>query len=155
MKERIDSNEYASKAKKLFLDGYNCSQAVALAFNDLMKMDEKTLICLSSSFGGGMGRLREVCGAVTGAFMVLGVLYGFDKSDKRDKKGEHYERIQEFAHKFGKENGSYICRDLLGLSEEEKDFRPSERTKEYYNNRPCPDKVYNAAFLLAEYINNN
>lgn len=141
----------ADRAKELFLSGYNCAQAVFCAFCDELSIDENLAQAISSSFGGGMGRMREVCGAVSGALMVLGAKYGYtDKSDKT-KKAEHYRRVQEFAKYFKEENGSIICRELLGLSKGEKnDPIPGERTKEYYKKRPCPEIVYIAAKILEE-----
>lgn len=148
----LDAKEYAEKAEKLFTEGYNCAQAVVYAFNDILELDDKMILSLSSSFGGGMGRLREVCGAVTGAFMVLGVLYGYSEVNASDK-GEHYTRIQEFANRFKEDNGSIICRELLGLGSGASEPTPEKRTKEYYEKRPCPKKVYSSAYILAEYIN--
>ena len=95
----LDAKLYAQKAEGLFTEGYNCAQAVVFAFNDVLNLDDKMILSLSSSFGGGMGRLREVCGAVTGAFIVLGVLYGYSDVDAPDT-GEQYERIQESAKRF-------------------------------------------------------
>jgi len=148
----LDANEYGKKAEDLFRQGYNCAQAVVLAFNDILGLDDGMLLSLSSSFGGGMGRLREVCGAVTGAFIVLGVLYGYSDVNTTDK-GEHYKRIQEFANRFKEDNGSIICRELLGLSSGASEPTPERRTKEYYDKRPCPKKVYSSAYILAGYIN--
>lgn len=141
----------ADRAKELFLSGYNCAQAVFCAFCDELSIDENLAQVISSSFGGGMGRMREVCGAVSGALMVLGAKYGYnDKSDPY-KKAEHYRRVQEFAKYFKEENGSIICRELLGLSKGEKsDPTPGERTKEYYKKRPCAEIVYTAAKILEE-----
>ncbi len=141
----------ADRAKELFFNGYSCAQAVLCAFCDELSIDEETAQAISSSFGGGMGRMREVCGAVSGALMVLGMKYGYtDKSDP-SKKAENYKRVQEFAKYFKEENGSIICRELLGLSKGEKsDPIPGERTKEYYKKRPCPEIVYTAAKILEE-----
>ncbi len=148
----LDAETYGNKAESLFREGYNCAQAIVYAFNDIMELDDKTLLSLSSSFGGGMGRLREVCGAVTGAFMVLGVLYGYSDVNASDK-GEHYTRIQEFANRFKEDNGSIICRELLGLGPGSSDSTPEKRTKAYYEKRPCPKKVYSSAYILADFIN--
>ena len=104
------------KAMALFEEGYNCAQAVFLAFEDLHGFDRHTAAALSSSFGGGMGRLREVCGTVSGMFMVAGVLYGYEDPKDREAKAEHYARIQELAGMFEQQNGSIVCRELLGLS---------------------------------------
>lgn len=146
---------HAEKARNYFLEGYNCSQAVFLAFSDLTGMDEKTALLISSSFGGGMGRLREVCGAVSGMFMTAGILYGYTDPKAGNEKVEHYKRIQELAAAFKKRNGSIVCRDILGKIAEDKSFIPSERTAEYYKTRPCIKMVEDASEVLDEYIKNN
>lgn len=144
--------DHTKKAKELFLQGANCSQSVAAAFSDIVDLDETTLLKISSSFGGGMGRLREVCGACSGMFMIAGLLYGtYDISDS-NLKGKHYERIQELARRFQEENGSIVCRDLLGLDHKSDIPIPEERTKQYYQKRPCAELVENAAKILEEYI---
>ena len=141
----------ADRAKELFLNGYNCAQAVFCAFCDEIGVDEETAQAISSSFGGGMGRMREVCGAVSGALMVLGAKYVYTDKSEPSKKAEHYKRVQKFAEYFKEENGSIICRELLGLSRGEKSSPiPSDRTKEYYKKRPCPEIVYIAAKILEE-----
>ncbi|MGN0165781.1 MAG: C-GCAxxG-C-C family protein [Lachnospiraceae bacterium] len=148
-------NDRAEKAMQLFRDGYNCAQAVFLSFSDLYNMDEKDALRLSSSFGGGMGRLREVCGAVSGMFMAAGMLYGYyDPADYEGKK-QHYARIQELAHSFEEINGSIICRVLLGLEQGKDVPVPEKRTEEYYKKRPCVQLVGIAASLLDEYVNNH
>lgn len=141
------------KAKELFLKGYNCSQAVVGAFCEDLGLDFETAMKLSSSFGGGMGRLREVCGAVSGAFMVAGLKYG--SSDPADKtaKTEHYKLIQEMAAKFKEQNGSIICRDLLGVGDKKETHVPEDRTKEYYKKRPCAELVELAAKITEEVLN--
>ena len=132
------------RAKELFFEGYNCSQAVV--------GEKSKIISMVSSFGGGMGRLREVCGAVSGIFLVAGALYGYDDPKDLNAKKEHYQRIQELAAKFKEINGSIICRELLGLDGKDTTPSPSPRTKEYYEKRPCPDKIGSAARLMEEYI---
>lgn len=138
----------------LFESGYNCSQAVVLAFADILGADEKMLAKIASSFGGGMGRLREVCGAVTGAFMVLGLLYGYDNAEAGAEKAEHYARIQHFAERFSGETGSIVCRELLGLSKKKEPPTPDARTAEYYKKRPCKELVGLSAEILEEMIEN-
>lgn len=130
---------HAEKAKSLFKQGYNCSQAVYLAFCDVTGMDEKTALMLSSSFGGGMGRMREVCGAVSGMFMVAGQLYGYSDPNDRNAKAEHYALIQRMAAKFREKNGSIICRELLGTNDSAPN--PTERTDRFYKKRPCAELV--------------
>ena len=140
------------KAIGLFENGYNCAQSVVLAFSDLTEIDEKALAMLSSSFGGGMGRLREVCGAVTGAFMVLGLLYGYDSAETGANKAEHYMRIQHFAERFSEETGSIVCRELLGIDKKKDSPIPDKRTAEYYKKRPCRELVGLSAEILEEMI---
>ena len=137
-----------------FMKGYNCSQSIVLAFADMLPVDEATLLKLSSSFGGGMGRLREVCGSVRGMFMVAGLLYGYDGPETGQIKADHYARIQELAHKFEEQHGSIICREMLGLSVKHDVPVPEARTAEYYKTRPCAAKVESAAKIFAEYLKN-
>lgn len=141
---------HEEKAKMLFKEGYNCSQAVFAAFCDVTGIDEKTALRLSSSFGGGMGRMREVCGAVSGMFMVLGCLYGYEGAAQNDEKKEHYARIREAAEQFKKENGSIICRELLEGAKS--GGEPEARTPEYYKKRPCSEYVALCAAITDKYI---
>lgn len=144
-----------------FLGGCNCSQAIMLAFLDLIDLDESTALKVSCSFGGGMGRLREVCGAFSGIVMVAGLLYGYDDVKDPALKKEHYKRVQELAERFKNankcvagENGSIVCRELLGLKNGESEGgAPSERTKQYYAKRPCTQIIGNAAEILEQFIN--
>ena len=140
------------KAIKAFKEGYNCAQSIMVAYADLMEVDEKTAVRMASSFGGGMGRMREVCGAVSGIFMVAGYLYGYDAPGDYEGKKELYRIIQDLANEFKKESGSIICRELLGLDGNDNSHVPSKRTKEYYDKRPCPEKVGLASRILEEYI---
>ena len=142
--------EHKYLAAELFLEGYNCAQAVAVAFTDLTGMDKKEAAKLASPFGGGMGRMREVCGAVSGMFMVLGSLYGYDNSDADSKKKDLYKQVQELAEQFKQENGSIICREIL--KNPPSDPNPSPRTAEYYAKRPCARMVMTAAKLMDEFI---
>ncbi len=136
-----------------FMKGYNCSQSVALAFSDMFDIDEATLLKLTSSFGGGMGRLREVCGSVSGMFMVAGLLYGYDGPETGQLKADHYARIQELARRFEEKHGSIVCRELLGLSVRHDVPVPEARTSEYYKKRPCPEIIGDAAEILEQFIN--
>jgi len=142
--------EHSMKAAELFLNGYNCAQAVAVAFCDVTGLDESAAAKMASPFGGGMGRLREVCGAVSGMFMVLGCLYGYDSSDDDQKKKEVYSQVQELAARFREINGSIICRELL--NNPPSDPNPSPRTAEYYAKRPCARMVMTAAELMDTFI---
>ncbi len=148
----LETSEYAQKAMALFKEGYNCSQSVLLAFEGCYDMDRRTALMLSSSFGGGMGRLREVCGAVSGMFMVAGLLYGYDDPKDMAAKTEHYARIQELARRFEQENGSIVCRVLLGLGEGKDSHVPEKRTDEYYKKRPCGQLVGIAAMIMENYM---
>lgn len=141
----------AQKAKNLFLSGMNCAQAVFCAFADDLGIDMKTAQLLSSSFGGGMGRMREVCGAVSGALMVLGVMHGYTDQSSPSAKAEHYRRVQQFAKYFKEENGSIICRELLGLDKGSSP-EPEKRTEQYYKKRPCKELVYCAAKIIEEHF---
>ena len=148
----FETSKYAQKAMALFKEGYNCSQSVFLAFEDCYDMDHQSALRLSSSFGGGMGRLREVCGAVSGMFMVAGFLYGYEDPKDMDAKTEHYARIQELARRFEEANGSIVCRNLLGLGAGKDSHVPEKRTEEYYKKRPCGQLVGIAAMILENYI---
>lgn len=142
--------DHGMKAMELFVEGYNCAQAVAVAFCDITGLDEKTTARMVSPYGGGMGRLREVCGAVSGMFFVLGYLYGYDNADADETKKELYGRVQDLAGQFREKCGSIICRELL--DNPPSDPNPSPRTAEYYKNRPCAILVKTAAELMDDFI---
>ena len=142
---------YADRACGLFANGANCAQAVFAAFADKMGMDTELCLKLSSSFGGGMGRLREVCGAVSGMFMVAGALYGYGEDDDEKKKA-HYALIQEMAEAFKKEHQTIICRELLELPLTVPDPTPTKRTEEFYRARPCIRFVETAALIMENVI---
>ena len=138
-------------AAELFLKGYNCAQAVSIAFCDLTGLDEKTAARAISGFGGGFGRLREVCGAVSGMIMAADLLYGYtDPGEGDTAKKAHYELVQTLANRFREEAGSIICREIL--DNPPTDPSPSPRTQEYYNTRPCTRLVMLAAQILDDYI---
>ena len=139
---------HALKAKDLFMDGYNCAQSVLCAYCDETGMDFEQAVKLASSFGAGMGRLREVCGAVTGMFMVAGLKYGYTSPNDDETKTKHYELIQSLAKQFETENGSIICRDLLELGEAQQGPVPDKRTADYYQHRRCAQLVENAGKML-------
>ena len=145
---------YGDKAYEAFFKGYNCSQCVALAFAAEMGLTEEQALKLSSGFGGGMGRMREVCGAFSGAVLVLGALYG--NTDPAGKTAT-YARVQELAARYKARNGggSIVCRELLGLKQAEGSPVASARTAEYYKKRPCPQLVRLAAEIMEEYIAEN
>ena len=142
--------DHGLKAAELFLKGYNCAQAVTVAFCDLTGLEEKTAARTVSAFGGGMGRLREVCGAVSGMFFVLSLLYGYDTPGDDESKKALYTDVQALAARFREQVGSIICREIL--KNPPTDPTPSPRTEEYYKKRPCARMVLTAATLLDEFI---
>lgn len=137
---------HADKARELFNEGYNCSQAVLGAFAEDAGLDVKTALRLSAPFGGGMGRMREVCGAVSGMFMVAGLKYGYSDPSAKQEKAELYALVQKLAAGFKEKNGSIICKELLGVSDTSP--TPEPRTAAYYKKRPCVELVGDAAELL-------
>lgn len=143
---------HADRAEALFRAGYNCAQAVLCAFSDRTGLEDDTAARLSSSFGGGLARMREVCGAVSGAAMVLGLLRGYTDPDDREAKRRHYALVQELAARFRTENGSIICRELLRSSGASGGLIPEERTPQYYAKRPCPELVRQAAQIVEELL---
>ena len=143
---------YADKAQELFMNGYNCAQAVFAAYSDKTGIDEKTSLAIAASFGGGFGRMREVCGAVSGALMVYGTLYGTADGGDFLEKARHYQHTQHFMKDFKAECGSYICRELLGEEGGDNAPTPAARTNEYYKKRPCVEYVRFACDLLDSYI---
>lgn len=137
------------EAQALFKQGLNCSQAVAAAFSKEMNMSEQQVEKLTVGFGGGMGRMREVCGAVSAMTFVISALYDGSKADI-------YNRVQTVAKEFEKENGSIVCRELLNMQKQGMDSpNPEERTPQYYKKRPCPEIVKVAADILESYIKEN
>lgn len=145
--------ENEKKARENFRNGYNCAQSVFLVYADKYGFDKETALKLSSSFGGGMGRLREVCGAVTSMFMIAGLEDGYIENNNDDVKGKHYARIQNLAREFKQKYNTVICRELLGLDEnEEISPIPSKRTGEYYEQRPCEDFIAYACKILDDYL---
>lgn len=144
--------DYGARAKELFESGYNCCQAVFLACTEDLELDTETKAKLASSFGGGIGGMRQVCGTVSGMFLALGLRYGY--SDPKDKAGKaaQYEVIRALADEFKQENGSIICRELLGLDENFKPKPPEDRTDSYYKKRPCGKLCKCAADILGRYM---
>ena len=144
--------ERRQKAEDLFYSGYTCSQSVVLAYEDILGIDKNTLAAVSAPFGGGMGRLREVCGAVSGAFMVLGALYGADITGDHAKKAALYAHVQALAAEVRAENGSIICRELVGAAGKDTAPTPDKRTADYSKKRPCPKLIASVAAALATYL---
>ena len=143
------------KAMQAFADGYNCSQSVVYAFTEQMSVSVEDALNMADPFGGGMGRLREVCGCVTGMFLVLGNLCGHHDPKDFEGKKKVYEHVQELARRFEEENGSIVCRELLGLTVRKEDATPEKRTEEYYKKRPCKELVGCATELLENYLIEN
>jgi C_GCAxxG_C_C family probable redox protein len=148
----LDTEQRTARALAYFEEGYNCAQSVFMAYSDIYGIDTETAASLSTSFGGGMGRLREVCGAVSAMFMVLGLHY--PATDVKDKvaKTTNYDAVQRTAGEFKAEMGSYICADLLKIKHEPQHPEPSERTVRYYELRPCARCVALAAEITGKEI---
>ena len=143
---------HAEKAVYLFREKkFNCAQAAFAAFGDLTGVDEAAAIRMAGAFGGGMGRMREVCGGVSGAIMAFSMLYAPEDPADQAAKMEFYRRIQEFANRFKAIHGTIICRELLG-DQAGSGYVPAERTEEYYRMRPCERVVYDAASVLEQYL---
>ena len=151
----INVEERVERAQNFFKSGYNCAQAVVMAFDDVMGLSTEELARLAAPFGGGMGRMREVCGTVSGmAFLAGAIKPSVDPSNLEERK-ENYALVQTFADKFRAENGDIVCRRLLGLEpivERNETAMPSERTAEYYRKRPCSEYVGCAARIVAEHL---
>ena len=139
------------KAQKYFKQGFNCAQSVVMAYHDLTGLTEEESARLASSFGGGLGRMREVCGAVSGMAIVAGILYGYEDPKVPGASAAHYARVQELAGAFRERNGSILCRELLGGAATTSPT-PDARTAEYYKKRPCVDLVGDAAEILDAFI---
>jgi len=140
------------KSIELFENGYNCAQAVICSFTLETGMSIEDSLKIASSFGGGMGRLREVCGAVSGMFMVAGILYGYTDVNDKNAKDKHYKLVQEMAEKFKAVTGSIICREILNKPVGADSYISEERTKDYYAKRPCVRCVGLAAKIMEETI---
>ncbi|MGN1118405.1 MAG: C-GCAxxG-C-C family protein [Acutalibacteraceae bacterium] len=142
----------AERACSFFMEGYTCAQSLFTAFADIFGFDKETALKVSAGLGGGVGRMREVCGVVTSASMILGLMYGATDGADRASKAYTYEKVREFAEKFKAIEGTIICRELLGLKKAEESHIPEERTKEYYASRPCPRITREAAEILEKMI---
>ena len=136
-------------AQEYFKKGYNCAQSVVMAFRDVTGLTEKESAKLASSFGGGLGRMREVCGTVSGMAIVLGILYGYDDPRTPGVVQKHYALVQDAAARFREKNGSIVCRELLGDKSAIRSA-PDPRDAEYYKKRPCVELVGDAADILEE-----
>ncbi|NLT08313.1 MAG: C_GCAxxG_C_C family protein [Ruminococcus sp.] len=148
-------NNHAELACKLFTEGCNCAQAVFTAFSDITSFDPELAKRLSSSFGAGMGRMREVCGTCSAMFMIAGILYGDDTETDHNAKTEHYKRIQYLAKQFKSVHNTIICRELLKELSVTNTPEPEKRSEQYYKVRPCVKFVRTAAEILDKYIEEN
>lgn len=141
------------RSVELFKSGYNCSQSVVAAFADLYGFSEEQALRMAASFGGGIGRMRETCGAACGMFLLAGLETGATEATDREGKAANYALVQELAAEFKKRNGSLNCGELLGLRKESSvSSVPEERTEHYYAKRPCAKMVEEAARIWAEYL---
>ena len=154
----LNIEDRVEKARRLFKEeGYNCCQAVVLAYYDLFNIDDKLAATLASGFGGGMGRMREVCGSVSGMVMLAGLIYPADNPSDKNGRTRNYALVQEVAEEFRMINGSIVCKELLGLvpmgsseSAPKESPEPSDRTNEYYKKRPCEELVGISARIIGE-----
>jgi C_GCAxxG_C_C family probable redox protein len=149
----IDVKARTERAVEHFRNGYNCTQSVALAYADLYPVEVETVKMIAAPFGGGMGRLREVCGAVSGMFMVLGMEHPVTEPNDKTTKAATYAAVQRTALNFKDKMGSYICADLLKIGRQPQDPTPDDRNSEYYAKRPCAYCVAVAAEILGNELN--
>ncbi len=140
----------AEQARRNFRQGYNCCQSVLLAFIEDLGLERKALARLGASFGGGIGRMRETCGAVSAMAMVLGLLEGYDQPQDQAGKAALYQRVQALAAQFREEAGSLLCRELLAGVQTAPGPLPEARTEAYYQRRPCENYIALAARLLEQ-----
>ncbi|MDD5895914.1 MAG: C-GCAxxG-C-C family protein [Prevotellaceae bacterium] len=150
---KIDKEERIRRAEELFVSGYNCSQAVVAAFADLFGFTEEQGLKLSAGMGGGMGRLRMTCGAVSGMAILAGMDCGSADASDREGKSANYKVVQELCERFKSEHQSLICAELLNIRKGAPlSYEASERTAEYYKTRPCVNMVVTAAKIFADYL---
>lgn len=153
----FDPEERAQRAMTYFREGYNCTQSVVLAFSDFCEekgVNKEALASLTSGFGGGMARMREVCGTVSGMTFLAGLISPATNPSIREERTANYKLVQEFAQRFREQNGSIVCRDLLQMkaSSTIEGPQPSERTEAFYKARPCERLIGRAAMIVAEYL---
>lgn len=156
----LNIDERVEKARRLFKDGgYNCCQAVVMAYSDLFGINDETAAAMSSGFGGGMGRMREVCGSVSGMVMLAGLIMPAADPSVKEWRTANYALVQEMAEEFKSINGSIICKELLGLvpmgsctPAPKESPEPSDRTPEYYKKRPCEELVVISARIVGNKI---
>jgi C_GCAxxG_C_C family probable redox protein len=143
------------RAKELFRQGFNCSQSVFAACADMYGMDEQTALRVAASFGGGIGRMRQTCGAACGMFVLAGLANGSAKAGDAEGKKQNYALVQDLAAKFKQVNGSLICAELLGIAPKPQEPTPETRTEAYYQKRPCVEMVANAVRIYLTTLNNS
>ena len=144
------------RAKTLFRQGFNCSQSVFAACADLYGIEDQALaLRLSASFGGGIGRMRQTCGAACGMFMLAGLENGSALEGDAEGKKQNYALVQELAFRFKSENGSLICSELLGIAPKPQDPQPEARTEAYYQKRPCIEMVATAVRIFLTHLDTN
>ena len=149
--EELDAR--VARAVDNFMAGYGCCQSVVAAFADLYGLDDVMAKRIAAGFGGGVGRLRMMCGAVSGIVMLVGLDCGQTEGSDREGKSACYKVVQQLLARSEQENGSLICAEILGLKGHEKahcNYEASPRTAEYYKKRPCPEIIRNAATIVAE-----
>lgn len=145
--------ERADRAKQMFLEGYNCCQAVVGAFADLYGFDPVTAMKMAEGFGGGLGRMRLTCGAVNAMAIVAGMKMSHGQPGDLKRRGEVYAVVRQMVEEFKRDNGSIVCAELLGLAlPKDNSPIPEERTPDYYKRRPCPDKIHQCGLLIEKYL---
>ncbi len=144
---------HSAKASDLFRKGYNCAQSVVGSFSDYLSIPFETAIQISSSFGGGIGRLRETCGAALGMLIILGMTDGYTDPDDIELKASYYEKVQCLMKEFKSRLGSYHCRELLGGNFSDSPI-PTPRTEEFYLTRPCERIIMTAVEILDDFYDN-
>ena len=148
-------DERVQRAVDNFMAGYGCCQSVVAAFSDFYGLDDTMAKKIGAGFGGGVGRMRMMCGAVSGIVMLVGLDCGQTEGSDREGKSACYKVVQDLLEKSRQENGSIICAEILGINGNEKahsSYVASPRTAEYYKTRPCAAKVESAARIFANYL---
>ena len=149
-----DIEKRIERARELFHEGFNCSQSVVAACADLYGMDEQTALRVAASFGGGIGRMRQTCGAACGMFLLAGLENGSATPHDAEGKKQNYALVQDLAAKFKEENGSLICAELLGIAPKPQEPTPEARTEVYYQKRPCAEMVASAVRIFLTTLHN-
>ncbi len=149
----MDATQKSQLAKQYFENGFNCAQSVLLAFCEETGLTPEQAAKIASTFGGGMGRMREVCGAVSAMFMIEGLIEGYSDPKAKEEKSAVYANVRDLADRFREKNHSIICRELLIDVETTAGGEPEERTKDYYERRPCGCYVEDAAYIIATSLN--